>query len=236
MDTAKNSQPAPQLNSQTPKALEQLEQLIFELGFNGYCLSLFSGPHIDRAHHQVYSSHPEWLNHYRGHDFQFCDPVMVQARRSADSFVWRTHRDSVAKHSASSVVLDDAREFGFLNGLTIPIHAGSCRMAVLSMTVPTHTPPPLIPQAVEMQIVDAIRTLASAQPDAPAAATNTLSAREIACLYWAAYGKSSDETAVIVDVSERTVRFHLENAKRKLNALNKTQAVTKAIARGLLPI
>ncbi len=234
MDTANQTSHRTHTDKTQPE-LERLENLIFELGFNGYCLSLFSGPHIDRAHHQVYSSHPEWLAHYRENDFQFCDPIMIQARRSGQPFVWRSHKSSVAKHSASTLLLDNAREFGFLNGLTIPIHAGSHKMAVLSMTVPTHTPPPIIPKDREAQILEAIQALARAQPTTAVPAA-TLSPREIACLYWAAYGKSSDETAVIVGVSERTVRFHLDNAKRKLNALNKTQAVTKAIARGLLPI
>ncbi|ARP88831.1 LuxR C-terminal-related transcriptional regulator [Bordetella genomosp. 9] len=61
-----------------------------------------------------------------------------------------------------------------------------------------------------------------------------LSEREAACLQWAAAGKTSRETAMILGVTERTVNFHLQNACRKLRARNRRAAVATALARGLL--
>jgi DNA-binding CsgD family transcriptional regulator len=61
-----------------------------------------------------------------------------------------------------------------------------------------------------------------------------LSAREIACLHWAAVGKTSWETAVILGVSEHTVNFHLGNACNKLNVQNRRAAVATALRKGLL--
>ena len=42
------------------------------------------------------------------------------------------------------------------------------------------------------------------------------------------------ETSVILGVSERTVNFHIENARRKLDAQSKTQAVVRAIMLNLI--
>lgn len=61
-----------------------------------------------------------------------------------------------------------------------------------------------------------------------------LSARESECLRWAAAGKTSWETAQILDVRERTVNFHLSNAFAKLNVNNKQAAVARALILGLL--
>lgn len=61
-----------------------------------------------------------------------------------------------------------------------------------------------------------------------------LSEREAACLQWAAAGKTSRETAMILGVTERTVNFHLQNACRKLCARNRRAAVATALTCGLL--
>lgn len=61
-----------------------------------------------------------------------------------------------------------------------------------------------------------------------------LSKREIECLQWAAVGKTSWETACILEVRERTVNFHLGNAFGKLKVNNKQAAVAQAILQGLI--
>ncbi len=55
-----------------------------------------------------------------------------------------------------------------------------------------------------------------------------LSAREIECLRWSAAGKSSDEIAIILDISSHTVVSYLKSAMRKLEAVNRMQAVARA--------
>jgi DNA-binding CsgD family transcriptional regulator len=39
-----------------------------------------------------------------------------------------------------------------------------------------------------------------------------------------------------MNISERTVKFHLENARAKLDALNTTHAVAKALATGAIAL
>lgn len=58
--------------------------------------------------------------------------------------------------------------------------------------------------------------------------TEKLSMRELDCLRWAAEGKSSDEIAVILDISAHTVVSYLKNAMRKLDAVNRMQAIARA--------
>ena len=64
--------------------------------------------------------------------------------------------------------------------------------------------------------------------------TVQLTEREIMVLRWTAEGKTSGEISSILDITERTVNFHIANAMVKLNAVNKTAAVIRAAMVGLL--
>jgi DNA-binding response OmpR family regulator len=55
-----------------------------------------------------------------------------------------------------------------------------------------------------------------------------LNDREIETLTWAARGKTSAEIAKILDLTKRTVDFHIDNARGKLGAATRTEAVLKA--------
>jgi DNA-binding CsgD family transcriptional regulator len=86
--------------------------------------------------------------------------------------------------------------------------------------------------AVDRKGADAARRrsknpLAGTQP-------GELSAREKACLSWAAVGKSSWEIGRILRISENTVIFHIKNAMRKLGANSRTLAAFKAVELGLI--
>jgi len=61
-----------------------------------------------------------------------------------------------------------------------------------------------------------------------------LTARETEMLKWCADGKTSDEIAIILNVTKRTVDFHIANTLVKLNVSNKTAAAVRAIQLNLL--
>jgi DNA-binding NarL/FixJ family response regulator len=61
-----------------------------------------------------------------------------------------------------------------------------------------------------------------------------LNDRELECLTWSARGKTSPEIATILNLSKRTVNFHIENACRKLNVSTRTEAAAKATSGRLI--
>lgn len=63
---------------------------------------------------------------------------------------------------------------------------------------------------------------------------DSLTEREIECLNWTSAGKTSAEISEILLVSEHTVNHYLNRATRKLDAVNRTQAVAKALRLGLI--
>ena len=61
-----------------------------------------------------------------------------------------------------------------------------------------------------------------------------LSDRELECLRWAAAGKTSGEIATIVELSEHTVNHYLNSSCKKLDCVNRTQSVAKALRQNLI--
>jgi DNA-binding NarL/FixJ family response regulator len=61
-----------------------------------------------------------------------------------------------------------------------------------------------------------------------------LNEREVEALTWVARGKTSAEIAQILGLSKRTVDFHIDNARAKLGAATRTEAVIKAADGGLI--
>jgi DNA-binding CsgD family transcriptional regulator len=62
----------------------------------------------------------------------------------------------------------------------------------------------------------------------------TLTSREIECLHWLASGLHNDRIADRVGITEPTVTFHLKNARQKLGAQTREQALVKAALLGLI--
>lgn len=61
-----------------------------------------------------------------------------------------------------------------------------------------------------------------------------LSARELECLRWTAAGKSSEEIGIILNISSHTVVSYLKSAMRKLDSVNRMQAIARACRLRLL--
>jgi DNA-binding NarL/FixJ family response regulator len=61
-----------------------------------------------------------------------------------------------------------------------------------------------------------------------------LTDREIEVVTWVAKGKSSTGIAVLMNVSERTVNFHVNNVIRKLGVATRVQAAIRCALLGLI--
>jgi LuxR family quorum sensing-dependent transcriptional regulator len=79
-----------------------------------------------------------------------------------------------------------------------------------------------IGQAIELRDQEKKRKLSGVTP------------REVECLKWAAEGKTEWEISEILSISQHTADKHLSNARRKLGAANRAQAVANAIRWGLI--
>ena len=62
----------------------------------------------------------------------------------------------------------------------------------------------------------------------------SLTEREVECLQWLARGLRNDRIAHRMSITQATVEFHLANARRKLNARTRGQALVNALQLGLI--
>jgi LuxR family transcriptional regulator len=60
-----------------------------------------------------------------------------------------------------------------------------------------------------------------------------LTLREVEVLKWSAEGKTACEVAEILNLSSRTVNFHICSAIQKMGCCNKTSATVRAALSGL---
>lgn len=64
----------------------------------------------------------------------------------------------------------------------------------------------------------------------------TMTPRRLEVLYWVAMGKSNQDIAQILSISQLTVKNHLADILVLLNATNRAYAVAKAVQRGLISV
>src|ERR1700730_2086407 len=81
---------------------------------------------------------------------------------------------------------------------------------------------------------DATIVTASTRPDDPA--DEPLTAREVQVLELLAEGFSNKATAARLGISDQTVKFHVASISGKLGARNRTDAVRRAVRRGLITL
>ncbi len=89
--------------------------------------------------------------------------------------------------------------------------------------------------AIDHVAVEALRRLidlGAVRPERP----GELSARERRVVELSAHGKTANEIAEILEISQRTVHAHLQNASEKLGASNKTHTVVEALRYGQINV
>jgi DNA-binding CsgD family transcriptional regulator len=69
---------------------------------------------------------------------------------------------------------------------------------------------------------------------APAGGCQRVTERESQVLGWVAAGKSDWAIGRILNISNKTVNFHIENAKRKFGVGTRVQAVVAAMRQGVI--
>jgi DNA-binding CsgD family transcriptional regulator len=61
-----------------------------------------------------------------------------------------------------------------------------------------------------------------------------MTARETEITKWISHGKTAYEIGIILGISEPTIHHHISSARAKLDAMNSTHLVAKALRRGII--
>ncbi|MEM8813473.1 MAG: LuxR C-terminal-related transcriptional regulator [Pseudomonadota bacterium] len=146
--------------------------------------------------------------------------------------------DMADQHSEAARALSDLKEVGFRSGLASPVRVGGAVRGgwqfgtSLSRTEFEHT---LFGLAHEVRVAafSAHQMLETCRRQG-AALENALSARERECLSLLADGHRTARIAERIGIAPMTVEFHLRNARRKLGATTREQAVAISVKNGFI--
>lgn len=221
----------------------ELRKLISSIGFEHYLY----GSHIKMPNGEIlqyiFSGYPDkWMEKYLSAGYIYLDPVVEYC--SAPNKLLPLHwQENMFDTDERKCFMEDARAHGLTSGVSIPVRGGNSDVAVFSVANPFNSADAhahSAHQAGAMYVIssylhEAIRNLVYAQ-ELGGVETPNLTSKEIECLTWWGSGKTVDEIGLILAISARTVRFHLDNAKFKLGANTKSQAIARACSLGLISV
>jgi len=206
-----------------------------ELGFD-YCAFGMRAPlPLSNPKTLVLSNYdPAWQERYARENYVAIDPTVAHGLRSVQPLVWNE-----SLFELNRPFWEEAKAHGIQVGWAQSTYdaRGVASMLTLARSEEALTRAELAQNELRMSWLvqaahEAMATLQAARR-APEPEI-TLTAREIEVLRWTADGKTSSEVGEIMNISERTVNFHVNNALEKLGAANKTAGVVKAAMLRLL--
>ncbi len=177
----------------------------------------------------------EWINQYREKSYLEIDPVLQAVQKSILPIDWQSFDISNQKVRR---FFNEAKDAGVgRNGISIPVRGRTGDSAIFSITANAKDNDWF---QFKRQFMRDFQVLAVHFHQSVLISNNViqpkfkLSHRENEVLYWTACGKTGEESALILGISKRGVRFHIYNIMHKLNCTNVTHAVAKAIYYNLI--
>ena len=211
------------------------------LGFDG--LSYFAAARAAPLAFSLWSTWGDrWDIEHRERRYGDVDPRLVATLDQSLPCLWEG--GTLVARGRLARFLRDAAAQGIRSGIAIPIGTPRQRSVVAFDSSLDAATPARRAAIVERlgdllwvaHAVHASRNAAATGIDASGRPSPGLSEREQACLAMSARGLTSRDIAGKLGIASRTVDFHVGNAIVKLAALNRQEAIAKAVARGWLAV
>lgn len=178
----------------------------------------------------VRTTYPDpWVARYLLEGYVRIDPIVREGFARSVPFDWT----DVETLSSDLAFLDDAARHGIGGrGYSIPITDRAGRRALLSVNSQMSKPgwKHLTAQFAKewLDLGQLVHKIAIAELYGGDDPVPTLAAREIECLHWTALGKDHKDIALILNLSEHTVRDYTKSARLKLGCATLSAAVMRA--------
>ncbi len=182
----------------------------------------------------------QWWERYVEMDYQTVDPTFRHCitNKSVIPITWSS---KVFKEPTGAKLLGEAKEAGLRHGASFAVHGGRGETAMLSLATcraARETESDVAASMAQGQLLacyihEAVQRIVLNQGPLPLQKV-VLTPREKECLLWAAEGKTAWEIGAIINTSERTAVFHLQNAANKMGVKNRHHAISRAMSQGLI--
>ncbi len=174
---------------------------------------------------------------YTREAFGEADPVQCWVREHSRPVIWTVDEFRKTGDRRQRELFSLVADAGFLGGVSIPLFGpANLRGTLVALDSGGRIG---VDRAIEE--IKESGPLGNALIDCACRHSRTrvaapvLTGREIECLKWVALGKTSWEISLILNISARTVDFHVQNAMSKLDANSRQQAIYNAMNLGILP-
>lgn len=172
---------------------------------------------------------PVWVARYLLRSYIEIDPIVREGMLRALPFGW----NEVSLQPEAAEMMLEFSALGFsVNGYSIPLIDKAGRRSLISFNArPEQEDWKEVMSAFRIEwaeIAQIIHNMAIAALPGSEHKMPSLGKRELEVLSWTARGKDYLEIAVILGISEHTVRSYMRSARTKLDSVNLTQAVTIA--------
>lgn len=213
---------------------ERIASIARQFGFDYCCYGIRVPLPVSNPSVAIFDTYPEgWMKHYQDSRFIEVDPTVREGMSNTGLIVWPEATANAPRLWA------EARDFGLRVGAA---HSSWAAHGVYGLLTMARSAEPLTSTEIDALTFKAnwLANLSHALmseflvPKLAPEARVELTPRESEVLRWTGEGKTACEIGNILNISERTVNFHVNNVLLKLNATNKVQAVVKAIAIGLI--
>jgi LuxR family quorum sensing-dependent transcriptional regulator len=176
----------------------------------------------------------DWQDIYVSRDWSAHDLMMTEAVRKMRPYSWEEARNGRKLTATENEVYVAARRYGWVERFAVPIHGPGGYQGVVTLDAKescnTSVADRILLQVMALPLHERCRK-ERFQQDHPGA---DLTKREIECIKWVAAGKTDWEIGQLLGLAEPTAHFHVERAKKKLNARTRAQAVALLVLQGLL--
>lgn len=221
----------------------QLKEILAELKITTYAFTYYAyHPHSKNKliYDNCSANFAPWHKHYIEESYAIVDSTMSKTYTSTLPTFWDLQLQlAAAQTSKEKQMRLDSIDFGAEKGLSIPIHGANEDFAVLLLVQMRQEHCLDNWQIVQDQLMllahcyfAYLKKLIVTEIDNQN--KYQLSQREIQCLLLTAQRQTVKNIADTLEISERTVNFHIQSANKKLGAENKYQSIAKALAKGII--
>jgi DNA-binding CsgD family transcriptional regulator len=223
-----------------------MRALVRALGFDSFRYGRFRDDSPQRGSRLLLwaTEPPEWHDVYVRNAYVEIDPRLTRTRGRVTPMLWDSAQ--LPAEPRLQRFARDASRFGIRSGVAVSF--ADARHARVVVALNSTVSPVDVARTTRigrklgqvMMLATQFHDLFMAEATVAEPTADSLRARltcrERQCLQMAARGLTSGDIGAKLDISERTVNFHIHNLIAKLSVLNRSEAVAQAIARGLIQV
>lgn len=177
-----------------------------------------------------------YLDRYMEKKYFADDKALSELNKTFELQNWNDIRKKFSTDKKLHQISNEGREFGLNDGFSYGVHEKRSNAAYFTFAGIRVENTTRTKKIIEFIVPHLSVTMKRISEPEIAKKKYSLTPSEFNVLEWLKEGKSTWDIATILSISERTANFHVNNIIKKLEAMNRTHAVAKALESKLIDL